>query len=95
MAVAESELAVAIAAYLPASLFWLAVLVLAYRETRQSPALAGVIGVLLTFAAAWVQQRNIALHPRYFDHNALYHVIQFIALFLLYRSARWSVEVRS
>jgi len=31
--------------------------------------------------AAAVQQARIALHPNYFNHNALYHLLQAIALF--------------
>jgi hypothetical protein len=87
----RDDYVVAIVSYLPAALFWLAMFVLAYRDTRQRPALVGVIGVLLTFAAAGVQQSGVALHPVYFDHNALYHAIQAVALFFLYRTASWSV----
>ena len=38
----------------------------------------------LSIVAAVLQQARIALHPVYFDHNALYHVLQGIALVLLY-----------
>ena len=38
----------------------------------------------LSLFAAWVQQSGISIHP-HFDHNALYHVLQGIALVLLYR----------
>ena len=89
----RDDYVVAVAAYLPAALLWMAVLVLAYRDTRKPQPLVGVVGLLLTFAAAGVQQGGIALHPEYFDHNALYHAIQAVALFLLYRAASWSVEV--
>ena len=83
---------VAIAAYLPAALFLLAVLVSAYRRTGQLSVLVGIIGLLLTFVAAGVQQLGLSLHAEYFDHNALYHVLQALGLFLLFRTASWSVE---
>ena len=42
------------------------------------------IALVVSIAAAVVQQRRIAIHPVYFDHNALYHVVQGIGLVLLY-----------
>jgi hypothetical protein len=79
---------VAIAAYLPATLFLLVALWIAYRRTREPGIAAGVVGLALTFAAAAVQQLRVALHPVYFNHNALYHVMQGVALFLIFRAAR-------
>ena len=38
----------------------------------------------LSIVAALLQQMKVALHLIYFDHNALYHVLQGIALVLLY-----------
>ncbi len=38
--------------------------------------------------AAAVQQAKLGIHPDYFDHNAVYHVFQGIALVLLYRGVR-------
>jgi hypothetical protein len=40
---------------------------------------AGTIGVILTFTAAVIQVMRIAPAPS-FDHNALYHVVQGVAL---------------
>ncbi len=42
--------------------------------------------------AAGVQQLGIALHPVYFDHNALYHLIQAVAVLMLFLSARGIVR---
>ena len=82
------EFFIAIIAYLPATLFLLIGLVAAYRS-RRLPALRwGMAGLGLTFLAAAVQRLNIALHPYYFDHNALYHVIQGTALWMIFRAAR-------
>ena len=77
--------------YLPA-VMWLALaLAIVYARVRQRPVLVGLAGLLLTFVAAGVQQAGVALHPIYFNHNALYHVIQAIALLMIFWSARWFV----
>jgi len=49
----------------------------------------GIVGLVLTFLGAAVQQLKLAVHPVYFDHNALYHLIQFVALWMIYRAATW------
>jgi hypothetical protein len=79
---------VAIVHYLPAAVFLLVSFALAYRE-RPTPYLrAGILGVLLTFVAAAVQQLGPDLDPDYFDRNALYHVVQGIALILILIAVR-------
>ncbi len=82
---------IAIANYLPATVFLFIVFFLAYQRTRERPPLVGSMGLALTFVASWVQQRGIALHPVYFDHNAFYHLIQAAALFMIFWAARWFV----
>ena len=44
-------------------------------------------GVALTLVAAGVQQSGWSIH-RYFNHNDLYHVIQAVAVWLLYLAAK-------
>jgi uncharacterized protein DUF6962 len=41
-------------------------------------------GLLLSAGAAMLQQARVALHPVYFDHNAVYHVVQSVAIVFLY-----------
>lgn len=80
---------VAVAAYLPAALLLLAAFILGAHSVRTaSAARAGVAGLALTFAAAFIQQRRIALHPLYFNHNAFYHVVQAIGLALIFLACR-------
>lgn len=43
--------------------------------------------IAMSIAGALVQQFEIAIHPRWLDHNDLYHVIQMVALWMLYRAA--------
>ena len=85
--VGESFL-VAIVSYAPAALFLLIAFGLAYRRCHASYLLAGIAGLALTFIAAAAQQSATGLHPRYFDHNAFYHLIQGAALFLIFWAAR-------
>jgi hypothetical protein len=83
---------IAIAAYLPAALFLLYAFM---RRQRERPALrAGIAGIVLTLAAAGVQQLGIGLHPLHFNHNALYHLIQALALALLFVASRALVRDR-
>ena len=83
---------VAIISYVPGALFLLIAFALAYRRRPSAFLLAGLAGSLLTFVAAGVQQMGISLHPDYFDHNAFYHLIQGIALLLLFHAARGLIK---
>lgn len=85
----DSRFLVAIATYLPATVFLLAILIVVYARTRARAVALGIGGLLLTFVAAAVQQLRVAIHPVYFNHNALYHVIQGAALILIFLGARW------
>lgn len=85
---ADSRFVVAIAMYLPATVFLLITLCVLYARQRTRALAIGIAGLLLTFAAAAVQQLRIAVHPVYFNHNALYHVMQGIALAMIYVGAR-------
>lgn len=57
-------------------------IVAAVAFARKNRYVLGGIGV--SIVAAVVQQSRIALHP-HFNHNDLYHVIQIVALWLLFR----------
>lgn len=85
----SKQFVVAIVAYLPATVFLLVGFWRAFVYTREPALKAGIAGLALTFVGAAVQQLKLAPHPIYFDHNALYHVIQFVALWMIYRAARW------
>lgn len=91
----SSRFVVAIAAYLPATVFLLVAFTRAYRRTRSRAIGWGIAGIALTFAAAAVQQLHIGLHPVYFNHNALYHVIQAAALAMIFVGARDLVDAHS
>lgn len=80
--------AAAVVFYLPAVVFLLIVLSLAYAHAPERRILVAIAGLGLMFLAALVQQARIALHPTYFNHNALYHLIQAVALWLLFLGLR-------
>jgi len=86
------EFWVAVINYLPALLLLLVSFCAAYGRTGKVKLLVGFVGLTLTFVASWIQQSGIALHPTYFNHNALYHLIQAGALFMIFWSARWLVR---
>lgn len=84
---------VAVANYLPSTLFLIVGFFTAYRASAATPLALGLGGLVLTLIAAGVQQSGIALHARYFNHNALYHLLQAIALFLIFKGAGFLTSV--
>lgn len=80
----SSRFLVAIAMYLPATVFLMAAMVMAHVRDSKRGWAVGILGLALTFVAAAVQQLKVVLHPVYFDHNAFFHAIQAVALLLLF-----------
>lgn len=77
--------------YAPALLVFLAAA--AGRATRDRGGWVPIaLGLALSASAALLQQLRVALHPVYFDHNALYHLVQAAALVLLYAGFRRIAE---
>ena len=79
---------VAVAGYLPAAIFLFLAFMRSALLRRFNWARLGAWGLALSFAAAAVQQLRIAVHPTYFNHNALYHLIQAVALALVFVASR-------
>ena len=59
----------------------------AIRDRSTGWALIG-IGLTISLGAALLQQAEVSIHPVYFDHNAVYHVVQGMALVVLYLGFR-------
>jgi hypothetical protein len=53
-------------------------------RTRSRGWVLVALGLTVSAAAALLQRTRVALHPVYFDHNAVYHVVQGAAVALLY-----------
>ena len=70
--------------YTPALLFLLfAAARLAFRNRDAGWTFIST-GLVVSMVAAVLQQARIAVHPVFFDHNAVYHVVQALALIFLY-----------
>jgi len=64
------------------------VLVAAVRQAVRTRSVGWTLiaaGFTVSAGAALLQQARVSIHPAYFDHNAVYHVLQGVALVLLYR----------
>ncbi|MFZ2490113.1 MAG: hypothetical protein WA208_01380 [Thermoanaerobaculia bacterium] len=64
----------------------------AVRWSRASPWVLG--GIAMSALAAVIQASGFALHP-HFNHNDLYHVVQIVALWLLYRGGKQGIDGRA
>lgn len=83
---------IAIVVYFPASLFLAISFLVLYQRNGDPGALIGLSGVFLTFLAAGVQRSGYSPVPGFFNHNALYHLIQAGGLLLLFLAARSLLE---
>ena len=86
---------VAVANYLPSALFLLFVFVNVYKQTLHRLAFFTLAGLILPFGAAGIQQLEIGVYERYFSHNALYHVVQAMGLYLIFREAIFLVKFKT
>jgi hypothetical protein len=80
--------AVAVFHYAPSAVFLLSALMIRYVGRRTSGSGLGAAAVALMLVAASVQYVGVAVHPVYFNHNALYHALQGVALILFYLATR-------
>jgi hypothetical protein len=79
---------VAVVHYLPAAAFLLASLLVAYWRRREPHLLPGIAGLLLSFMAAAIQQAGAHIPSLQLSHNALYHLVQAVALLMIFFTAR-------
>ncbi len=78
---------VAVAFYVPATVLLFLAFLVRWQRGREPFAATGLVSMILTFVAAGLQQFRIDINPRYFDHNVIYHVVQGLAVYVLYRAA--------
>jgi hypothetical protein len=78
--------------YVPALAF---LIIAAARQAAHRTAGGALVlsGLLISALAAVLQQAGVAIHPSYFDHNAVYHVVQSTALVFLYLGFRRAAGV--
>jgi hypothetical protein len=80
----SQDFAVAVFFYLPSTIFLFIGVLLYSLSAKQERLFFAVVGLLMTFLAAALQQLEVSLHPVYFTYNAVYHVVQAVALWLLF-----------
>ncbi len=81
------EFVVALAAALPCVGFLMAALLVLFRRTATPGILFAIFGLALTLVGGVQQQLRLGIDPVHFNHNAVYHVIQMVAFFLLFKGA--------
>ena len=74
--------------YVPALLLLLIGASLEAARSRDTGWSLVTAGLFLSAGAALLQQLGVSVHPDYFDHNAVYPVVQAIALVFLYLGFR-------
>jgi hypothetical protein len=72
--------------YVPAMLGVILLLIYAFFSRKDRSVGWIISGVLVSFAAAGIQQSGFTIHE-YFNYNDLYHVVQIGAMFLLFKGA--------
>ncbi|MFQ6115654.1 MAG: hypothetical protein ACE5NG_16460, partial [bacterium] len=72
--------------YVPAMLGVIVLQLYAFIDRKDRSVGWIVAGVLVSFAAAGIQQSGFTIHV-HFNYNDLYHLIQMGAMFLLYKGA--------
>ena len=83
---------IAIANYLPSTVFLVVAYWMAYRSNPGDALAIGLAGLALTLLAPLGQQLRVGIHPVYFNHNAVYHVVQGIALVMIFWSGRYLIR---
>ncbi|MFV2063561.1 MAG: hypothetical protein ACC726_08620, partial [Chloroflexota bacterium] len=79
----------ALALYVPSALFLRLALLSRLRvPAERRPATMALVALAASTAAGITQVGKLGLHPRWFDHNATFHLVQAIAFALLYPAAR-------
>ena len=83
---ADPKFVFAIVDYSAAFLFVLGAHLWAWKRRADRSALVVAAGVLVSFLAAGIQAAGVAPHES-FNHNDLYHVVQMLGTWLLYKGA--------
>jgi hypothetical protein len=79
--------AIGLAFYVPAAMLMFAGFIRQLAWSLRVGMLGGT-GLLLTFAAAYIQNAKVSLSAQHFDYNATYHLVQALGLLLIFLAAR-------
>lgn len=80
----DDRFIVAVRFYVPCMVLVLALMIYSQWYTQAQGTGLVVLGIVISFLAAGIQASGFALH-RNFNHNDLYHVVQMIGIYVLYR----------
>jgi predicted neutral ceramidase superfamily lipid hydrolase len=81
---------VALVFYIPPAVLLFIAFLVRWRRGRESFATDGLIAMALTFVAAGLQHFRVSIDPVYLNNNVIYHLVQAVAVFFLYRAGmRW------
>lgn len=77
--------------YLPAITALFIVFIKEYISQKNRIFIAGITSIFLTFIGFFVQFKKISL-SYYFNHNTIYHIIQLVAIYLLFKVTKWDIR---
>ena len=89
---AHRQFGVAVANYTPSVIFLAWALARSYRRHHEPPVLAGLLGLALTGVAAMIQRTSWSLQALHLNNNSIYHLVQALGLFLIFRAALFLVK---
>ena len=89
----RSDFRLAVLNYLPSLIFLASAFLIVHLRSGKSALLVGFLGICVMIAAAGAQQLKWALHSRFFNHNAVYHVLQALALWMIFIAAQESIRL--
>jgi len=85
------EFWIALTIYVPAALLLLAGFGTVFRRDGDRYGLIGASGSVLSLVSSLIQFLRIGIDPVYFNHNALAHVVQGVALVLIFLAIRYLI----
>lgn len=59
-----------------------------FLRTKFKPYFWIALGLGICFVASYLQHAEIAIDPRYFNHNSTFHLVQGLGLFVVFRGAK-------
>lgn len=82
--VERDDFLVVVIFYLPAVALLTISLFAKWISKKDARYAAGVLGLTITIIAAGIQASKFDIHPEYMSHNAIYHLVQAVGLYLFY-----------
>lgn len=84
---------IAIINYVPAIIFLLIAMIIRFLKTKSIYCIWVILGIVISLIAAIIQQTGVSLHPIYFNHNSIYHLLQAIGFWFAFKGAKGLVKL--